>query len=109
MHRPPKIRYAQTALYLLIFSGLFATSAEAQRYNGRCGQPPREPFCVTKRNPDDRQIQNCQSDLRNYGRDVENYSRCLNNEGRRAEKDLGSASDQNQGIQEIYIHCLPVR
>lgn len=101
MRKPLKIISFQSALAIGAFMSIFVTAAEAQRYNGRCGQPPREPFCVTKRNLDDRQIQDCQGDLRNYGRNVENFNRCLSNEGRRAEKDLRRMQKDLQSIQAM--------
>jgi|GEM_PF-3000748 len=100
MRKTFKLTSLNTALLLGLSGSLFfSIAAEAQRYNGRCGQPPREPSCVTQRNLDDRQLQNCQSELRYYGRNVENYDRCLNNESRRAEKDLQRLQKDLQSIQ----------
>lgn len=83
----------------IIFSTLAITAAEAQRYRGRCGSPPREPHCISNRNMDERRIQDCQRQLQDYGRNVDRFAKCLNNEGRQKEREAQRLADEVQSIR----------
>ena len=89
----------QIALAIGAFASFFIATAEAQRYNGRCGQPPREPNCVSKRNPSDRQVRKCQDALKDFGRKVESHSRCLDSESRGVEREFEKVQLELQALR----------